>query len=51
MQNISFDRVEIDIRLKKLNVNKSEETDGTHSRVLSKNSEILTYSLKIIFEK
>jgi len=48
--NISFNCVDIATTLK-LNVNKSEGPDGIHPRVLSENSEILVYPLKIIFEK
>jgi len=51
MPDISFDCVDIATRLKKLNLNKSEGSDGIHPRVLSENAEILAYPLRIIFKK
>ena len=51
MSSINFDCVDIANRLKKLNVNKSEGPDGIHPRVLSENSDVLAYPLKLIFEK
>lgn len=51
MSDINFDCDDIAKRLKKLNVNKSEGPDGIHPRVLSENSDVLAYPLKLIFEK
>ena len=51
MLSINFDCVDIANRLKKLNVNKSEGPDGIHPRVLSENSDVLAYPLKLLFEK
>jgi len=51
MSSITFDCIDIAKRLKKLNVNKSEGPDDIHPKVLSENSDVLAYPLKLIFEK
>ena len=51
MPSINFGCADMAIRLKKLNVNKSEGPDGIHPRVLSENSDVLAYPWKLLFEK
>jgi len=51
MSSITFDCIDIAKRLKNLNVNKSEGPDDIQPRVLSENSDVLDYPLKLISEK
>ena len=47
MPSICFNYADIAHRLTKLNVNRSEESDGIHTRILYESADILAHPLKI----